>query len=106
MLIYVAGPYSSDPVLGTRDAVQAGLAIYERWNVGVVIPHTSLLSHAMFPRPVEFWYAFDLKQVEHCHALFRLPGESSGADAEEAYAETLGIPIFTDMDELGKFITR
>lgn len=100
-LVYVAGPYSTgDPVLNTRRAAEAGLRIHEATGAGVLIPHVTLLTHAMFPRDLDYWYRFDLAQVDHCTHMVRLPGPSTGADGEVAYAEKLGIPVFCDVDQL------
>lgn len=100
-LVYVAGPYTSgDQVLNTRAAVEAGMRIHEETGAGVLVPHVTLLAHAMFPRPVEYWYAYDLAQVAHCTHLVRLPGASTGADAEVAFAFDHGIDVFHDLDDL------
>jgi hypothetical protein len=100
-LVYIAGPYSSgDQVLNTRRAMEAGLLVHERTGAGVIVPHLTLIGHAMFPRQVDYWYEFDLAQVTHCTHLVRLAGESTGADREVAYAEERGIPVFYDVDEV------
>lgn len=83
-LVYVAGPYTHpDPVLNTHTAVRAAEEI-EMLGCYVVIPHLSLLWHAISPAPVERWYERDLAVMHRCDALVRLPGESAGADAEVA----------------------
>lgn len=95
-LVYIAGPYSTpDPVQNTHIATEFGLSLYENYKCGVIIPHLTLLAHAMFPRPEKFWYDFDFKQLDHCDALIRLAGLSKGADEEENRAlHTLKIPVF------------
>lgn len=100
-LVYVAGPYTNpDPVTNTRAAVEIGLDIYRHSGVGVVIPHLSLLAHAMFPQALGWWYDFDLAQLAACTALLRLPGESDGADREVRAAHQLGLAVFDDVREL------
>lgn len=94
-LIYVAGPYSSgDPVQNTNTATEFGLSLFENYRVGVIVPHLTLLAHAMFPRKEQFWYDWDFLQLDHCDAMIRLPGESRGADAEEQRAKERKIPVF------------
>lgn len=93
-LVYVAGPYSSDPVANTRRAIGVGMSIYDTGLSGAVVPHTSLLADFLDPRPVEDWYRFDLIQLEHCDAVYRLLGESTGADREVEHARRLDIPVF------------
>jgi len=97
-LIYIAGPYTNpDPVGNTRRAIAAGMGLYDRTGCGVIIPHLSLLSHFLDPRPVEDWYQFDLKLLEHCSAVYRLSGVSTGADREVVHAQALKIPVFTEL---------
>lgn len=46
------------------------------------------------------WLDMDFGLVAVSHAVLRLPGESKGADMETAFAESKGIPVFTDIDRL------
>lgn len=104
-LVYVAGPYTNpDPVLNTREAFQHGLTIYESTGCPVIVPHLTLLGHAMFPRDIDFWYEFDLAQVAKCDVVYRFPGASTGADKEVAFAIQQGIPWFTQKGDLFAFI--
>jgi hypothetical protein len=101
-LVYIAGPYSHpDPVLNTRQAclladelVAAGAA--------VIVPHLSLLWHAISPAPVDDWYARDLEVLAHCHAVAWLPGASEGADAEVVFAAERGIPVYSTSDDVSR----
>src|SRR5262245_12290546 len=94
-LVNIAGPYSiSDPVINTRRAVRSGLRIHDDTGAGVIIPHLTMLAQAMFPRPIEFWYKYDLAVLEHCTHLLRLDGESTGADKEVRKAQELGIKLY------------
>jgi len=56
----------------------------------------------LFPRPYEFWLELDNHFLPLCEAVLRLPGHSSGADKEVHLAQTLGIPVFTEMGDLVK----
>jgi hypothetical protein len=38
--------------------------------------------------------------LQHCDAVLRLPGESTGADNDVRIATELGIPVFTSIDQL------
>lgn len=95
-MIYVAGPYTNpDPVQNTHTAIKFGMQLYKDGIAYPVIPHLSLMLHLVIPEPdVAFWYAFDLHAVERCDALVRLPGASSGADAEVAFATDRGMHVF------------
>lgn len=93
-LVYIAGPYTrDDPVLNTRAAVEWG-EVVESYDCDVVIPHLSLLWHAISPAPLERWYERDLAVLARCDALVRFPGASTGADAEVEFAREHGIPCF------------
>jgi hypothetical protein len=94
-LIYVAGPYTRpDPVENTHRTVKAALALRDDTGCAVLIPHLTLLAHAIEPRDVDYWYEFDLDQIHHCSALWRLDGESTGADREVDHAYAFELPIF------------
>ena len=51
------------------------------------------------------WLAMDFEIVRRCDAVLRLPGESTGADMETTHAESLGIHVFHDIDELIRWAT-
>lgn len=91
--VYVAGPYSSDPVMGTRKAIHVADAIWEAGGAPYV-PHLTHLWHLISPHPYEDWLELDLVWVSRCDMLVRLPGKSSGADREVAHAEQECIPVF------------
>lgn len=50
--------------------------------------------------PHETWLSVDLPWVAAADAVYRLPGESAGADRETAHAERLGVPVFTYLPDL------
>lgn len=104
-LIYIAGPYTNpDPVENTHKAVKVGLKVFEETGCGVIIPHVTLLAHAIEPHGIDYWYLFDIKQLQHCHALYRMDGPSTGADGEVAFAEEHGIPVFHYLSDLYKWV--
>lgn len=92
-LLYVAGPFSADPVISTRIALVTATAIYERTEFVPVVPHLTFFWHLVTPMPYESWLDIDLTVLERCHAITRLPGESPGADREVAHALKLGLPL-------------
>jgi hypothetical protein len=96
-LVYLAGPYSSpDPVLNTHTVVEIASRLVDEGLVTPTVPHLTLLWHVIQPRELDFWYEYDLALVARCDAVLRLPGASTGADKETAFAESRGIPVFTD----------
>jgi nucleoside 2-deoxyribosyltransferase len=100
-LVYVAGPYAHpDPVENTHRTIHFADDLQAESIVTVYIPHLSMLWHALVPHDSDYWYAYDLAILARCDALLRIPGESSGADNEIAFAKSLGIPVFYAREDL------
>ena len=100
-LVYLAGPYTNpDPIENTHNTVQIAATLADGGIVTPFIPHLTLLFHAITPRPLEFWYEYDLSVLARCDAVLRLPGASTGADREVEYAQAKQIPVFHDSDAL------
>jgi len=102
--VYVAGPYTiPDPVENTNDAM---VLADQLLNMGVIpiIPHMTLAWHLVHPRPAKFWYWYTLELMKRCDAVFRKPGESTGADDEVTYAKKHGIPVVYNLAELMKWL--
>src|ERR1051326_7805964 len=73
--VYVAGPYSADPVLGTREAIHAADRLLTMGH-SPYVPHLSLFWHLVCPRPYEDWLTLALAWVERCDCVLRLPRPS------------------------------
>jgi hypothetical protein len=99
IFVYIAGPISKDPLLGTRSAVIEASALADAGLVPYV-PHLCVLWEMISPRPYDEWISIGLAWLEKCDAVLRIPGESKGADSEVTLAKALGIPVFTDRDDL------
>jgi hypothetical protein len=92
-MVYVAGPYTHpDPVENTHNIIRAGVLLRDA-GYCPVLPHLSLLTHLVSPHEPAYWYEWDLRLLDRCDFMLRLPGESWGADREEEYANELGIPV-------------
>ena len=100
--VYVAGPYSSYPIYGMRNAI---LAADEVLDLGMFphVPHFTGLWDMVAPKPYEDWLELDLEMLRVCDVVLRIPGESSGADGEIEHAVELGIPIVYSIDELSEW---
>ena len=98
--VYIAGPYTvGDVALNVRNAILAAEEL--RWRGYVPsVPHLTHLWHLVCPHEVQFWYDYDLEWLKKCDCLLRLPGESKGADREEAWAERWGMPVYHSMEEI------
>lgn len=100
-LLYLAGPYSLNPAHCTHEAIMVGRAILDNPRIGEffsyspVIPHLTFYWDSVAPMEYERWLDYDLDVLHHCEAIVRLPGKSSGADIELAYAMGQGKDVFT-----------
>lgn len=97
--VYIAGPISSDPLMGTRNAVLAGSALLEH-GYAPFIPHLSSYWHMISPHDYETWMKLDFAWIPTCDAMLRLPGESKGSDREVALAKALRIPVYYSLSAL------
>lgn len=99
-MLYLAGPYTrDDPVANTHRAIHVATAVHDLTGWLPICPHLTLLWHLVDPHEVDYWYDYDLAIIEHCAAIVRLPGPSTGADREMDFATTIGLETveFTDL---------
>lgn len=100
-LVYVSGPISRGDQFRN---VQAGIDAFNLLlNAGIYAhcPHFTAFAHMTHPRPHDVWLDLDINAIlPRCSAVYRLPGESVGADYEVKNAKMLGLPVFTDFTEL------
>lgn len=64
------------------------------------VPHYSHFWNLYHYNDYETWLDYDMAFVEGSHAVYRMPGESKGADAEVAHAIEHGIPVAYSIPEL------
>jgi len=92
--VYIAGPYSKgDVAQNVRRAIEVA-DILVTHGYTPYIPHLTHFWHMVCPRPYDFWLDYDNEWLKLCDAIYRIPGESSGADKEVKLATQLGIPVF------------
>ncbi len=101
LLVYVAGPFTKPHQLpNIRNAIKAGDQI-AAMGFGVFIPHLNYSWELVCgSHDYEFWMDQDAQVLYRCDVLFLLPGESSGAEREVKLAETLNIPVFSNLEDL------
>lgn len=104
--VYIASPYTlGDVAVNVRESF---LVADQLANMGY-LPYPPLYSHfwhMLSPHPYEFWTRLDLEWVRRCDCVLRLPGKSSGADAEVEYARKHNIPVCFSVDELQAAATK
>lgn len=93
-LLYLAGPYSSEPEFNTHKAIKVAGKLSDMGYV-VFVPHLSHYWDKIDKRNYEWWMSYDFEILSRCDLLVRMPGESSGADREVAFAIAHNIPHFT-----------
>jgi hypothetical protein len=100
MRIYVAGPYTKGDVAeNVRQAIIIGNNLRSLGHTPF-IPHLTHFWHFLVPHEIDYWYRYDMEWLTVCDAVFRIGGESKGADAEVEQARVLGKPVYTSFDEL------
>lgn len=100
-LIYIAGPISKGPYwINVRNGIDMGQRVRAAGMVPF-IPHLDFLWVLVYPETTwEDNLVYDEEIILRCQAILRLPGESKGADREEAFAKAHGIPVFYSLEEL------
>ncbi len=66
----------------------------------VINPMGSWLLDTAAPMKFENWIENDYGLIDASGAIFRIPGESEGADLEVQYANSTSKPVFYDLTEL------
>lgn len=95
-LIYVSGPMTSglDPFGNIRRGLDAADELI-RLGYVVICPHEKALGlEILHPRSYDEWLAYDFRCILECDAVYRMPGASTGGDAEVEFARERGIPVY------------
>ncbi len=98
-LVYVAGPYSSDPEANTNRAIEAASQLID-WGYVPFVPHLSHFIDRQYSKPYSTWMRIDTTFQVWCDSLLRLPGTSPGADKEVEFAKKIGQKVYYDLEEL------
>lgn len=114
MLILIAGPYRSgtgdDPdrmATNLEHLESAAWPVFRAGHVPMIGEWVALpvLRSAGEPSPTapfaeQVMYPTAERLLEHCDAVLRLPGHSTGADQDVAIARRRGLPVYFDIDEI------
>jgi hypothetical protein len=101
--VYVAGPITKgDQFVNVKRAMEVANQL---WTMGFIpfVPHLSALWQMNHPRSHQDWLDYDLHWLAQCNVLYRMPGESVGANQEELWARDMEIPIFTTLTGIAKW---
>lgn len=107
-VVYVAGKYrSKQGIFGVTQNIEASRVVSRQlWAMGLapISPHCN--SNLMDGPDIDdkVFLDGDLEILRRCDAVIMLPDwqESSGATAEKAFAESLGIPVLDWINDRGK----
>ena len=106
--VYVAGPYSSDNVLGVLTNMRAGMRKSTELLLKGYAPfcphvdfHYTIILQGEEQLSVPNYYDYSMAWLEVSSAVLLLPGyeKSKGTLAEIKRAEELGIPVFEPNEE-------
>ena len=108
MWIMVAGPYlagartEEDRAANLRRMNDAAVAVFDRGHVPIIGVNLALpvIDAAGQDRFEAIMMPLSLAAAERCDACLRLPGASTGADAEVATFRRRGLPVFFSIDEI------
>lgn len=113
-LILIAGPYRSgtrdDPVLMAQNLARLEEAAWPIFKAGhvpmigewVALPvlRSAGADGPLDPLAEQVMYPTAERLLEHCDAVLRMPGESTGADQDVAIANRRGIPVYHRMEDI------
>jgi hypothetical protein len=113
MLILIAGPYKSgtngDPgamAANLRKLEAAAWPIFEAGHVPMIGEWVALpVLHSAGATATDsladdVLYPTAQRLLQHCDAVLRLPGESTGADQDVETAQRLGLPVYYDITQI------
>ena len=113
-LILIAGPYRSgtgdDPELmaqNLRRMEEAAWPIFEAGHIPMIGEWVALpvlrsagVTSVTHPLGERVMYPTAERLLQHCDAVLRLPGESTGADQDVAIARERGLPVYHEVSEI------
>ena len=113
MLVLIAGPYRSgtgdDPVKMAANLARLEEAAWPIFAAGhipiigewVALPVVRSAGATVFdPLAEQVMYPTAQRLLEHCDAVLRLPGESTGADQDVAIAQRLALPVYYRVEDI------
>ena len=101
--VYVAGPLTTGTNENITEIKKNIKRAVETGNKIINLGYTVFVPHLLYPlnerieRSYEYWMMTCLDWLKICDFLFRIPGESLGADLEVEFALRLGMPVLHDL---------
>ena len=117
MLILIAGPYRSgtgdDPDLMAANLARLEQAAWPLFRAGhvpmigewVALPvlRSAGADGVTDPLAEQVMYPTAQRLLQHCDAVLRLPGASTGADQDVAIAQERGLPVYFRLEDVPEY---
>ena len=105
-IVYIAGPYSiGDKIKNVNRAIWYGMRLIERGHA-VIVPHLSHFIDVVYPINYKTWLKMDLVLLDKCDVVYRIEGDSKGADIEVDFALANNKPVFYDFSKLCNYLNK
>ena len=118
LMILIAGPYRSgtgdDPNLMTQNLARLESAAWPIFRSGhvpmigewVALPvlESAGATGVNDPLAEQVMYPTAERLLQHCDAVLRLPGASTGADQDVAIARKRGLPVYFDVAQIPDYV--
>ena len=106
--VYIAGPLSTGGEYSVicqnvAKAIDAADLVFQ-WGGFPFLPHLSHYWNIRYYHPWDEWMKLDRAFIVVCDIVWRLPGESRGADQEVQWANELDIPVIYSIAELREML--
>lgn len=104
--VFISGPLTSsgDREDNITNAIGMG-AFFSALGHYPFVPHVlGPALDSVTSKSYDYWMDYCLSFLEGCDVLYRLQGESKGADMEVTRAKELGIPVFFSTNNFDKWI--
>jgi hypothetical protein len=98
--VYISGPLTCGDRAWNRTVAKDVARDLLRAGYAVFCPHLFSALGLDDEIPYETWLCYDFQWLHISDAVWRIPGESPGADRECARAGELGIPVVSSLAEL------
>ncbi len=118
LMILIAGPYRSgtgdDPTLMNQNLARLESAAWPIFRSGhvpmigewVALPvlESAGATGVTDPMAEQVMYPTAERLLQHCDAVLRLPGASTGADQDVAIARKRGLPVYFDVAQIPGYV--
>jgi len=106
IVVYVAGPLSNGGTCD-NDEIERNIkntchtaSMLLEMGFSPIVPHLTHYWHLLYPNDYEKWLELGVDIMLRCDCVFRMDGESAGADVEVDAAVKDGMPVFTSIPDM------